>query len=122
MLEHLNAKWVKSFLSAISVVGLVRTGKLLPSAAKQELIEREVAFHLGVLMRGFSDCSIDESNVLNASKTHFVVDLNDSCTLALKQVKHVKYSEAVSANVGMTTTAVIGAGAKAHLLTPFMIF
>lgn len=75
--EHLNAKWIERFMCASSIVNLIETGKIISSATKQQLIEREVAFHLGTLQRGFFEGSLDELYVVNADETHFVVDLDE---------------------------------------------
>lgn len=88
--DHINSKSVERFMFAKGIVCRVQTGKLSPSTSKTELIEREVAFHLGVLMRGFTDESLDENCVFNADETHFRLNLDDGHTLVMKGVTQVK--------------------------------
>lgn len=98
------------------------SGKLLPSKGKQELIEREVAYHLVNLKRSFDDGIYLEDNVFNADETHFVVDLHDCRTLAMKGDTEVKFADVVSGDVGMTMMIMLGGGSRARLEIPFMIF
>lgn len=107
---------------AKSIVPRLQTGKLMPSAVKQELIDREVAFHLGFLMRGFKDKTFDEDCVFNADETHFCVNLDDGRTLAMKGDTGVKYSDVVSGDVGMTMMFMLGGGTKPRFEIPMVIF
>lgn len=43
--DHLNSKWVEQFLYAECIVACVQTDKLMPSAEKQESVEKEAAYH-----------------------------------------------------------------------------
>ena len=97
---------------AKGIVCRVQTGKLSPSAHKTELIEREVAFHLGFLMRGFSEKTLDEDCVFNADETHFSVNLDDGHTLAMKGDTEVKYSDVVNGDMGVTMMVMLGRGSK----------
>lgn len=98
----------------------MQTGKLFPSVVKQELIEREVDFHLGALKREF-DCGKMEDSIFNADETHFVVDLHDRRTLAIKGDTDVKYSDVVSGDIGMTMIFMLGGCSKARLELPRII-
>lgn len=122
IMEHLDKKWVERFMNANQIVSRVQTGKLRPSDKKIELIEREVAHHLGSMMREFQSGELDECVVFNADETHFVVDLNDGRTLAMKGDTDVKFADVVSGDVGMTMMVMLGGGSRSHLEVPFMIF
>lgn len=81
---------MERFMGVTSIVTRVQTDKFMLSAAKQQLIEREVAFYLGALKQEFSDGLLNECNVLKADETQFIADLNDSHILATKGNQHVK--------------------------------
>ena len=49
-----------------------QTGKLAVSPEKQLHIEKSVAFHLGVLKRGFASGELNEDYIENADETHFI--------------------------------------------------
>lgn len=55
-----------------------------------ELIDREVAFNLGDLIRGFFQKTLDEDCAFNADKAHFSVNLDDGHILAMKSDTEVK--------------------------------
>lgn len=120
--DHINSKWVERFMFSKGIVCRVQTGKLSTSAEKKELIEREVAFHLGGLKRGFDDKSLDEECIFNADETHFCINLDDGHTLAMKGDKEVKYSDVVSGDMGMTMMVTLGGGSKPRFEIPMMIF
>lgn len=122
VIDHINSKWIERFMFAKCIVCRVQTGKLSPSAEKIELIEREVAFHLGELYRGFSQKVLDEDCLFNADETHFSVNLDDGHTLAMKGDKNVKYSDVVSGDMGMTMMVMLGGGSKPRFEIPMIIF
>ena len=66
-----------------NIVKRSQTGKLILSDAKMELVEREVAHHLGVLHRDFGDGKVQDGDIFNADETHFVINMHSnsmSCT------------------------------------------
>lgn len=54
MTEIITPRWVQRFLQANNIVSRSKTVKLLASPLKQEIVDREVAFHLGQLHHKFS--------------------------------------------------------------------
>lgn len=86
------------------------------------MVEREVAFHFGHLMRDFNSGRLDETCMENADETHFFVDLNEGSTLAMKGDTNVKFSYVVSRDVGLTMMVLLHGGTQAHLGVPFIIF
>lgn len=106
--DNINSKWVERYMVATCIVRRFQTGKLSPSAEKVAFIEREVAYRLGVLMRGFFESSLDEECVFNADETHFYVNLDDGHTLAMKGDTAIKYSDVVSGDMGMKMMVMLG--------------
>lgn len=62
-----------------NIVNRSQTGKLLVSPQKLDHIERSVAYHLGMLHRGFESGLYDENNMRNMDETHFVINFG-RCT------------------------------------------
>lgn len=91
-----------------SIVSRRQTGKSLPSAEKQELIGREVVFHLGGLQLAFHEGRYDEDCIFNEDETHFVVDLTNGRTLAIKGDTNVNFCDVVSGDVGMNMMVMLG--------------
>lgn len=100
--SYVTPRWVQHFMQRNGIVSRAQTGKLLVSPAKLEQIEREVAFHLGQVSREFRSGSLKEEDVFNADETHFVINMDNHKTLALKGDEHVKYADVVSCDVGIT--------------------
>lgn len=46
-MEQIDAKLTERFMFAEGIIAHVQKGKLLSSAVKQKLVERETAIHLG---------------------------------------------------------------------------
>lgn len=57
------------------------TGKRLTSPEKELFIEKEFAYHLGIVARSFRKGEIDEDNIENADETHFVINMDNGRTL-----------------------------------------
>jgi len=53
IVTRITIRWVQHFMTANNIVLRAQTGKLLASPEKEMFIEKSVAFHLGVLKRGF---------------------------------------------------------------------
>lgn len=79
-----------------NIVGRAQSGKLMLSPAKQEVIDKQVAYHLGVLSRLFTSGELSEDDVENADETHFVINMDNGCTLGFKGDECVKYADIVS--------------------------
>lgn len=65
--------------------------------------------------KGSGFWAIDEDGLFNADATHFVVDLNDARTLAMKFDKDVKFSDVLSGDTSMTMMFLLGGSSKSHL-------
>ncbi|ETP28207.1 hypothetical protein F442_22508 [Phytophthora nicotianae P10297] len=90
LIDKITPRWIQSFMEAHQIVVRTQTGKKQLSEAKMLHIEKEVAFHLGELQRGFSDGSLDENAVENIDETHFVVDFDNGKTLGFSGDTTVK--------------------------------
>ncbi|KAK1948488.1 hypothetical protein P3T76_000777 [Phytophthora citrophthora] len=109
-------------MEAHQIVIRTQTGKKQLSKAKILHIEKQVAFHLGELQRGFAGGSLDENAIENIDGTHFVVDFDNGKTLGFCGDDTVKNADAVSGGEGMTMVVRISGGASAHIHPPMMIF
>ena len=53
ILDVIHAGWVQRFMERYNIVSRRQFGKLMMSPAKQIIIEKQVAFHLGTICRDF---------------------------------------------------------------------
>ena len=119
--NHVTKRWIQHFMQSNKIVSRSQTGKLMVSPAKQELIEREVAFHLGSLKRDFDAGVLNEADIYKADETHFCIDQHDHRTLSRRSDSDVKYADVVSGDDGMTMMVLIGGVISSSVLPPFMI-
>ena len=73
-------------------------------------MEREVAFHLGVVSRAFSSEELDEDMVENVDETHFVVNMDNGRNLSFVGCGEVKYADVSSGGEGITMMVQITGG------------
>jgi len=118
----ITKRWVQSFMDRFGIVSRRQCGKLLVSPAKEVHIEREVAYHLGQVYRGFKDVSLEEDMVENMDETHFMVNMDDGKTLSVIGSQDVRYADVSSGGVGMTMVVRITGGRDASIQPPLMIF
>ena len=71
------------------------------SAAKQDHIEKTVAYHMGELRRGFESGDLNEDLLCNMDETHFVINCDNGRTLNFCGDKKVKYADVVWGNIGI---------------------
>ncbi|ETO82009.1 hypothetical protein F444_03758 [Phytophthora nicotianae P1976] len=100
MSTKITSRWVQTFLENNNIVLRAATGKRLVSPQKVEDIEKQVAYHLGKLKRGFESGLYDENAIENIDETHFVVDFDNGKTLGFGDEKQVKYADVVSGGDG----------------------
>jgi len=77
-------------------------GKLMISPVKQELIEQEIAYHLGVVKLAFDAKELEEDLVENIDETHFVLNMDNGKTLGFIAENEVKHVDVSSGGDGMT--------------------
>ena len=86
-----------------------------------QYIDRQIAYHLGVVSRSFQNGEIDENWVENCDETHLVYDLDDM-TSFVRKGSEIKYMDVVSGSKGMTIMLRLTGGPNAKLMAPFFIF
>lgn len=89
----INSGWVQQFMERHNIVPRRQCGKLMISPAKQVFIEKQVAFHLGCVKRGFESGLLDEDLVENIDETHFLINLDDGKIFGLCGAQEVKYAD-----------------------------
>ena len=122
IINKITQRWIQTFMERYSIVVRSQTGKLQVSALKQRFIHMEVAYHLGVVSRGFQDGSLREEMVENMDETHFVINMDNAKTLGFVGDDNVKYADVASGGVAMTMVVRITGGPSASIQPPFMIF
>lgn len=121
-LDLLTYRWIKNFMAANRIVLRAQTGKLLVSPAKELLIEKNVAFHLGEHKRGFQSGLLNENRIENADETHFVFNMDNGKTLGIKGDSDVKYADVVSGGDPITMMVRLTGGSNARIEAPMLIF
>lgn len=77
----------------------------------KEKIEVLVAAHLGKLCSLFEN-GMNDADVSNANETHFVINVDNSCTLGLAGETDVRYADVVNGGEGFTMTVRLSGGRK----------
>lgn len=105
-----------------NVVSGSQTGKMVVSPAKRELIEREVALHLGILGREFRSGVLNEDNGFNADETHLVIDQHNHKNLFIRGESDVNYAAVASGDDRMTMMILKAGGRNASVCSLFVLF
>eukprot|EP00737_Agarophyton_chilense_P003809 gb/GEZJ01004563.1/.p1 GENE.gb/GEZJ01004563.1/~~gb/GEZJ01004563.1/.p1 ORF type:complete len:146 (-),score=13.63 gb/GEZJ01004563.1/:648-1085(-) len=105
-----------------NIVNRAQCEKLMILTGKQEKIEREVAYHLGVLSGDFRSNRLREDDIFNADETLFCMNVDMHKTLALAGDTNFRYADVVSGDDGITMMVLMSGGASAALGTPLLIF
>lgn len=119
---HITTRWIEKFMTKHSSVCWMQVGKLSVSATKQEIIDLEVAYHLGRLYREFENGDLNEEDSYNADETHFKLDTNDGRTLAMKGDESVRFADIVSGEDGMTMMLLLGGCPAAEMGLTLLVF
>ena len=90
------------------------------SAAKQDHIEKTVAYHMNELRRNFR--RPERGPALYHTKTHFVINCDNGRTIDFRGDTEVKYADVVSGDIGMTIMVYITGVSRARIGAPIMIF
>jgi hypothetical protein len=120
--DLITCRWIQTFQERFYIVKRKQSGKKSLSPQKQIFIEKEVAFHMGVLQRGFESGEFDNVEMCNMDETHFVIDMDNGKTLGLRGDVDVRYADVVGGTVGMTMVVMLTGGLSSNLGTPMMIF
>lgn len=122
IVSKIDKKWIQRFCDRFTIVSRRLTGKHCVSRSKQDQIEKEVAYHLGQLAKGFREGLLDENNVENADETHFVINVDNGRTLGFSGEEDVKYADVVSGGEGMTMLVRLTGGRNGCVAAPFLVF
>ena len=108
--SKLTPSWIQQFMHLYSIVLLSQRGRLSCSLEKELQIKRATTYHLGVLLRGLESEVFDDKLMENVNKTHFIVNLDNGCTLEFRGDTTVKYAKVVSGGDSMTMVIRISRG------------
>ena len=92
------------------------------SPEKTEFIEKEVAYHMGILARGFASGEFKEDCMANMDETRFIINMDNCRTLGFRGDDNVKYADVVSGTTGMTMVVLLSGGTRSNICPPCMIF
>lgn len=120
--ELIRPMWITRFMQCMNIVCRTQTGKLMVSPAKRELIDRQVAFHIGQLSRDLKSGLLREEDIFNSDETHFIIHLHNNRTLSKRGDTEIKYADVVSGDDGMTMMVTLGGGCDGHMGVPMIIF
>lgn len=80
----LTSHWVQNFMDCHNIVGRSLAGKLMVSSTTQASIEKNAAFHLGILCQECVSSELKEENLENCDETYFVGNMDNGRTLGFK--------------------------------------
>lgn len=120
--SHITPHWVRSFFRRFEIVHRVHRGKKLISGPALVLYEKNVSAFLGSLKQRFETGELNENDVANMDESHFIFDMDDRRTLAVRGSTSVNYVDVVSGTEGMSMVLLLSGGPNAKLYAPFMIF
>ena len=118
----ITARFTQSFADRFGIVSRALTGKYKLSPANIERLEKQVAYHLGFMARGFRSGKLNEDCIENVNETHFFFDVDNGRTLGFSGESEVKYADAVSGGEGMTMVVRLSGGRDAKIQPSFMVF
>jgi hypothetical protein len=122
VIDRIDYRWIQRFIEKNNIVGRAQTGNLMVCAERMEHIEKEIAYHLGVVAREFQSGALDENLVENAVETHFVINMDNGKTVGFHGDNDAKYADVISGGMGMTMLVRLTGGPGAIICAPFMIF
>lgn len=122
IVQSITMRWIQHFMSANNIVIRAQSGKLSVSPARQLQIDRSIAYHLGVLKRGFDSGEFNEDTIENADETHFVFNLDNGKTLAFIGDREVRYADVVSGGQPITMMVRLTGGKNATICPPMLVF
>lgn len=99
--QNIEATWINSFTGRFRIVTCAHTGKHKSSPKKQGETEVSVAAHLRTLCRVFGN-GMNDADLSNADETHFVINVDNGCTLGVAGETEDRYAGVVSGGDGLT--------------------
>lgn len=92
------------------------------SPQMERTIEIEVAYHLGILARGFRCNELHEENRSNAHETHFIINMDNGRKFGFEGDVRVKYTDVVPGDEGIEMAVRFSGGHDYRVEPPLMIF
>lgn len=86
----IKSQYLQSFCKIYGIFSRALISKLQLSPTKEELILKEVAFHLGFTCLALRFGELHEDNVENADETRFLINMENGRSLGFKGEKDVK--------------------------------
>jgi hypothetical protein len=121
-IEKLNHSWVQRFMDIHNIVLFSQRRKLSCSPGKEIQIKIQATHHLGVLQRDFQAGIFDEKLIENIDEIHFVINMDNGCTLGFRGDTTMKYVDVVSDSDSMTMVVRISSGRQSLIEAPMLIF
>ena len=118
--EAIDAYYIQDLLRRYNIFNRMRNGKKQINHTQTVRSHREVAFHLGVLMRSHCDEKWDARNIDNYDESHFVFVMENGRVLDFKGEKSVSYAE-VSSGRDKFTVCLRISGAPQCFIEPAMV-
>lgn len=122
IVEKITVRWVQHFMMQKGIVVRGQTGKLCTSPEKILCVEKEVAFHMGFLRRGFDSGRFREEDMEVADEIHFVFNMDNGKTLGLGGCSDFEYADVASGGESLTMMVRISGGPAAIVEVPFIVF
>jgi hypothetical protein len=118
----IDSGFVQGFVTHYNLSYRTPAGKMMVSPEKKQLLEKELAYHLGQLKAGFENGEFDPNNCYNVDETHFILDMRSGQIFVPKGEKDVKIMEVVSGSEGFTVVMTLKGGVDAKVMNLFVIF
>lgn len=96
--------------------------KPLLSLETVELIQKDVSFYLGLIVRAFCSEELNGDDVENVDETNFVIYVENGEKIRFSRDKILKWSDFVSDGEGMKMAAPTSGGRDAKTQPAFMVF
>ncbi len=122
LIGKITRSWIQQFMDVHNIVLLSQRGRLSLSNAKEIQIQKMVAYHLGLLHRGFQSGQFDENLMENVDETHFVINMDNGRSLGFRGDSTVKYADVVAGGESMTLVVRISGGRRSMIEAPMIIF
>lgn len=98
----ITSRWIQHLMDRFQIVSRAHTRKHMLSTLHQTLINKTVAYHLGVMKRLLTSGEVDEMYINNSDETHFLINVDIGRTLGFSGDSVVRYADLVSGGEEMT--------------------
>ena len=102
LIQKVTHYWMQQFMDVYNIILLSQRENLSCSPKKERQIEMNMAYHLGILQRGFQFKVFDENFMENLDEIHFTINMDNSCTLGFRGDMVVKYVDVIVDGDAMT--------------------